>query len=111
MREGVSNMVEVKDEINGHVATGKANRIQACQSLLDWKFANRFDRDRPVLLLPGSWWSEQHEPEFESAGWWKEPTRRQIASNVELLKGARTSRSLVKTFTRCNWSRWRVLSV
>jgi len=38
--------------------------------------ADRFDRNRPVLLLPCSWWSGQHEPEFESAGWWQKPTRR-----------------------------------
>ena len=36
---------------------------------------HRFNRDRPVLLLPGSWWSGQHEPDFESAGWWQKPTR------------------------------------
>jgi len=29
-----------------------------------------------TLLLPGSWWSAQHEPGFESAGWWQKPTRR-----------------------------------
>jgi len=57
-------------------ATKKANRIQAWQGRLDWWLADRFDRDRPVLLLPGSWWSGQHEPEFESAGWWQKPTRR-----------------------------------
>ena len=28
------------------------------------------------ILLPASWWSGQHEPEFESAGWWQKPTRR-----------------------------------
>ena len=31
-----------------------------------------------VLLLPGSWWSGQHEPDFESAGWWQKPTRQAI---------------------------------
>ena len=54
----------------------EANRIQAWQGLSDWQLADRFDKDRPVLLLPVSWWSGQHEPEFESAGWWQKPTRR-----------------------------------
>jgi len=73
--EGVANMVEFEAQVNGHEATEKANRIQAWQGLLDWQLADRFDMDRPVLLLPGSWWSGQHEPEFESAGWWQKPTR------------------------------------
>jgi len=74
--EGVADMVEFEAQVNGHEATEKANRIQARQGLLDWQLADRFDRDRPVLLLPGSWWSGQHEPEFDSAGWWQKPTRR-----------------------------------
>jgi len=74
--EGVADMVEFEAQVNGHEATEKANRIQAWQGLLDWQLTNRFDRDRPVLLLPVSWWSGQHEPEFESAGWWQKPTRR-----------------------------------
>ena len=36
--------------------------------------ADRFDKDRPVLLLPGSEWSGQ--PELECARWWQKPTRR-----------------------------------
>ena len=56
-------MVEFEAQVNGHEATEKA-RIQAWQGLLDWQLADRFNRDRPVLLLPGSWWSGQHEPEF-----------------------------------------------
>jgi len=68
-------MVEFEAQVNRHEATEKANRIQAWQGLLDWQLADRFDRDRPVLLLPGSWWSGQHEPEFEIAGWWQKPTR------------------------------------
>jgi len=44
--------------------------------LLDWQLADRFNRNRPVLLLPGSWWSGQHKLEFVSAGWWQKPTRR-----------------------------------
>ena len=74
--EGVADMVNFKAQVNGHEATEKANRIQAWQGLSDWQLADRFDRDRPVLLLPGSWWSGQHEPKFESAGWWQKPTRR-----------------------------------
>jgi len=74
--EGVVDMAEFKAQVSGHEATKKANRIQAWQSLLDWQLADRLDRDRPVLLLPGSWWSEQHELEFDSAGRWQKPTRR-----------------------------------
>jgi len=64
-------MVEFEAQVSGHEATvtEKANRIQAWQGILDWQLADRFNRDRPVLLLPGPWWSGQHEPEFESAGW------------------------------------------
>jgi len=69
-------MVEFEAQVNGHEATEKANRIQAWQCLLDWQLADRFDRDRPVLLLPDSWWSGQHQPVFESSGWWQKPTRR-----------------------------------
>jgi len=65
--EGVADMVEFKAQVNGHEGTEKVNRIQAWQSLLDWQLADRFDRDRPVLLLLGSGWCGQHEPEFESA--------------------------------------------
>jgi len=72
--EGVADMVEFEAQVSGHEATEKANRIQAWQGLSDWHLADRFDRDRPVLLLPVSWWSGQHEPEFESAGWWQKLT-------------------------------------
>jgi len=65
-----------KAQVNEHEATGKANRIHVRQGLSDWQLADRFDKDRPVLFLPGSCWSGQHEPEFESAGWWQKPTRR-----------------------------------
>jgi len=74
--EGVADMVEFKAQVNGHEATENANRIQAWQGLSDWQLADRLDRDRRILLLPGSWWSGQHEPEFESAGWWQKPTCR-----------------------------------
>jgi len=50
--EGVAHMVEFEAQVSGHEATGKANRIQAWKGLLDWQLADRFDRDRPVLLLP-----------------------------------------------------------
>jgi len=55
--KGVADMVEFKAQVNGHEATKKANRIQAWQGLLDWQLADRFDRDRIVLLLPCSCWS------------------------------------------------------
>jgi len=74
--EGMADMVEFKAQVNGHEATEKAKNIQAWQGLLDWQLTDRFNRDRPVLLLPCSWWSGQLEPEFESAGWWQKPTRR-----------------------------------
>ena len=74
--EGVADMVKFEAQVNGHEAIEKANRIQAWQGLLDWQLADRFDRDRPVLLLPSSWFRGQHEPEFESAGWWQKPTCR-----------------------------------
>jgi len=58
--EGLADMVEFEAQVNGHEATEKANRIQAWQGLLDWQLADRFDRKRPVLLLPGSLWSCHH---------------------------------------------------
>jgi len=69
--EGVADMVKFKAQVNGHEATEMANRIQAWQSLSDWQLADRFDEEEPA----GSWWSGQHEPELESAGWWQKPTR------------------------------------
>ena len=70
-----ADRVEFEAQVNGHEATEKANRIQAWHGLVDWQLADRLVRDKLVLLLPGSWWSGQHEPEFESAGWWQKPTR------------------------------------
>jgi len=58
--EGVADMVEFEAQISGHKATEKANRVQVWQGLLDWQLVDRFDRDRPVLLLPGSLRSGQH---------------------------------------------------
>ena len=71
-----ADRVEFEAQVNGHEATEKANSIRAWQGLVDWQLADRLVRDKPVLLLPGSWWSGQHKPEFESAGWWQKPTRR-----------------------------------
>jgi len=65
-----------KAQISGLEATKKASRTQVWQGLSDWQLANKFERDRPVLLLPGSWWSGQNEPQLKSAGWWQKPTRR-----------------------------------
>ena len=98
--EGVADMVEFEAQVSGHEATEKANRIQAWQDLLDWQLADRFDRDRPVLLLPGSWWSGQHEPEFRVQDGGKSRHAERGVSNVQ---GAGSSRSMVRTFTRCNW--------
>ena len=66
--KGVVDMVEFQAQVSGHEATEKANRIQAWQGLLDWQLADRFDRDRPVLLLPGSWWSGQRRNENHHDG-------------------------------------------
>ena len=44
---GVADMVEFEAQVSGHEATEKANIIQAWQGLLNWQFADRFDRDRP----------------------------------------------------------------
>jgi len=98
IREGVAEMVEFEAEVNAHEATEMANRIQAWQGLLDWQLTVRFDRDRPVLLSPGSWWSGLHEPDREQDGG-KSRHAERCASNVQ---GAGSSRSLVRTFTRCN---------
>ena len=76
------NMVKFKAQVNGHEATEKANRIQAWQSLLDLQLADKFDKDSPVLLLPGTWWSGHHEPKFESAGWWQRRHAERSANNV-----------------------------
>ena len=73
--EGVADMVKFKAQVDGHEATEKANRIQAWHGLSDWQLADRFVKNRPVILLPVSWWSGQHEPEFESAGWWQKPQK------------------------------------
>jgi len=48
------------------------------QHLSDWQLADKFERDTPILPLPGSWWSGQHKPEFESASWWQILTRRAL---------------------------------
>jgi len=74
--KGVADMVNFKAQVNGNEATEKASRIQAWQGLSDWQLADRFDMDRPVLLVQGSWRSGLHKLEFESAGWWQRPTRR-----------------------------------
>ena len=97
--EEVADMVRCKAQVNGHEATEKANRIQAWQGS-DWQLANRFDKDRPVLLLPGSWWGGQHGPEFESAGWWQKLTRRAWCKQCAR---CRIVKELLRTFTRCNW--------
>ena len=93
-------MVEFEAQVSGHEATEKANRIQAWQSLLDWQLADRFDRDRPVLLLPGfgGVGSTSQSSRVQDGG--KSRHAERGASNVQ---GAGSSRSMVRTFTRCNW--------
>jgi len=100
--EGVADMVEFKAQVNEHEATEKANRIQAWQGLLDWQLADRFDRDRPDLLLPGSCHggvgSTSQSSRVQDGG--KSRHAERGANNVQ---GAGSSRSLVRTFTRCSW--------
>jgi len=96
--EGVADMVEFEAQVNGHEATEKATRIQAWQCLLDWQLADRFERDRPVLLLPGSWGSTSQSSRVQDDG--KSRHAERGASNVQ---GVASSRCLVRTFTRCNW--------
>jgi len=81
--EGLANMVEFKAQVSGHEATEKASRIQVWQGLSGWQLTDRFDRDRPVPLSLGSWWSGQHELVFESAGWWQKPTHRARCKQYE----------------------------
>ena len=97
--EGVADMVEFEAQVIGHEATEKANRIQAWQGLLDWQLADRFDRNRPVLLLTGFWWSGQHEPSSRVQDGGKSRHTERGASNVQ---GAGSSKSMIRTSTRCN---------
>jgi len=88
-------MMEFEAQVNGHEATEKANRIQGWQGLVDWQFADRFDRHRPVLLLPGSWWSGSTSQSSRVQDGGKSRHAERSASNVQ---GAGSSRSLVRTF-------------
>ena len=56
IEEGVADMVEFEAQVNRHEAIEKANRIEACKGLLDLQLADRFDRDRPVLLSSTLTW-------------------------------------------------------
>jgi len=47
----MADMVEFQAQVSGHEATEKANRVQAWQGLSDKQLADRFDRNRPVLLF------------------------------------------------------------
>jgi len=96
---GVADMVEFEAQVSGHEATGKANIIQAWQVLLDWQLADRFDRNRPVLLLPGSWWSGSTRQSSRVQDGGKSRHAERGVSNVQ---GAESSRSTVRTSTRCN---------
>jgi len=101
--DGVTDMLEFKAQVSRHEATKKANRIQTCQHLADWQFANRFERNRPVLLLPGSWWSRQNEPGFEIAGLWQKPTRR--VRCIEQCTQCRVVKELDKDFRKMQLGR------
>ena len=75
--KGGGDVVDFQVEVRKHAATEKAGRIKGRIFLLfDCLLADKFGKDRPILLLPGPWSSGQHEPEYESAGWWQKPTRR-----------------------------------
>jgi len=73
---GVADMVEFKAQAGGLETAEKSCRIRAWQHLSEWQIADKFERNRPILLLPDSWLYGQHELEFDSAGWWQKPTRR-----------------------------------
>jgi len=96
--EGQADMVEFKAQVNEHEATEKANRIQAWHGFSDWQLA---DRDRPDLLLPGSCHggvgSTSQSSRVQDGG--KSRHAERGATNVQ---SAGSSRSLVRTFTRCN---------
>ena len=97
--EGVANMVEFEAQVNGLEATEKANRIQAWQGLLDWQLTDRFDRDRPVLLLHGSCGvgSTSQCSRVQDGG-----KSRHAERGVSNVQGAGSSRSMARTSTRCN---------
>jgi len=96
--EGVADMVEFKAQVNWHEATEKANRIQAWQGLSNWQLADRFDRDRPVLLLPSLVDSTSQSSRVQDGG-----KSRHAERGVSNVHSAGSSRSMVRTFTRCNW--------
>jgi len=102
--EEVAGMAEFKAQVSGQEATEKASRIQVWQHLSDWQLASRFERDRPVLpwLLPGSWCSGQHEPEFESAGWWQKPT---LSARCKQCAQCRVIKELDKDFCKMQLGR------
>ena len=101
--EGVADMVEFEAQVSGHEATEQANRIQAWQGLLDWQLANRFDSVAGIDMsysyraLCGVG-STSQSSRVQDGGESRHAER--CASNVQ---GAGSSRSLVNTFTRCNW--------
>jgi len=71
------------------VGTGKRARSEGkgqqnpWQYRSDWQLADKLEKDKLILLLPVSCWSGQHEPEFESAGWWQKPTCRAKCKKYE----------------------------
>ena len=95
--EGVADMVEF-EALNGHEATEKANRIQAWQGLLDWQLADRFDRiDLSYSYQAlGGVGSTSQSSRVQDGG-----KSRHAERGVSNVQGAGSSRSMVRTFTRC----------
>ena len=100
IRERVANIVEIQAQVSGHEATEKASRIQAWQGLSDWQLADRFDRADLCYSYRalGGVGSTSLSSRLQDGG--KSRHAERGASNVQ---GAKSSRSLVRTFTRCNW--------
>jgi len=98
--EGVADMVEFEAQVSGHEATKKANRIQAWQGLLDWQLVVRFDRIDLFYSYRalGGVGSTSQSSRVQDDG--KSRHAERGASNVQ---GAGSSRSIVRTSTRCNW--------
>jgi len=63
--EGGGDIVEFQAQVSGHEANEKTGRTQAVSVrmakskwyLSDWQLADNLEKDRPILLLPGSWWT------------------------------------------------------
>ena len=77
----------------------KANRIQAWQGLLDWQLADRFGIDLSYSYRAlGTVGSTSQSLRVQDGG-----KSRHAERGVSNVQGAGSSRSMVRTFTRCNW--------